>query len=267
MNTTPDGRQVAQENETAVLRALHRYGWLRTRDLAVLVWHGFARLPLGRHPSLAPAKATDTAIRMAQRTLARMRRQRLVLTSQAPNGSRIHALSERGARILQGLGVPASSGKDMMRDYHASYFLHRCIANEAAISATMAGYRVSTEREIAQGRWLGGIEGIERKKPDVLVRSGAAAWWVEVERSHKNRHDYARLLYWLKTIWQNTPRPGDAAPLCEDTVLRQVVFICTKAFAKKLTGDLQSAGWTEEQMASRLRFETLLYSFEAISFF
>ncbi|SMF52433.1 hypothetical protein [Pseudogulbenkiania subflava] len=267
MKTPPDGRLVAQKNETAVLRALHRYGWLRTRDLAVLVWHSFTRLLLGRHPSLAPLAATDTAIRMAQRTLARMRRQRLVLSTNAPNGSRIHALSERGARVLQGLGVPATTGKDLVRDYHAAFFLHRCIANEVAISATMAGYRVSTEREIAQGRWLGGGNGIAGKKPDVLVRSGAMAWWVEVEHSHKNRNDYAKLLRWLVAIWQNTPRPGEAAPLHEDVTLRQVVFICTKAFAKKLTADLQEQGWSAEQVASRLRYEASLYSFEAIAFF
>lgn len=267
MKTPPDGRQIARKNETTVLRALHRYGWLRTRDVALLVWHSPARLLLGRHPSLAPLAATDTAIRMAQRTLARMNRQRLVLSTNAPNGSRIHTLSEAGARVLQGLGVRAATGKDMMRRYHAAFFLHRCIANEVAISATMAGYRVSTEREIAQGRWLGGMDGIAGKKPDVLVRSGATAWWVEVERSQKNRNDYAKLLQWLISIWQNTPRPGEDSPLHEAVTLRQVVFICTKVFAKKLTKDLNEQGWSAEQVASRLRFELSLYSFEAIAFF
>lgn len=267
MKPQPDGRLVAQANDHAMLRALHRYGWLRTRDLATLVWQGRTKAMAGASPGLAPVAALPTAIRMAQRTLVRLRRQRLILSTNAPNGSRIHSLSERGARVLQGLGVPASTGKDLMRDYHAAFFLHRCVANEVAISATMAGYRVSTEREIAQGRWLGGVDGIAGKRPDVLVSLGQMAWWVEVERSHKNRNDYTKLLRWLVAIWQSSPRPGEVATLHEAMTLRQVVFICTKVFAKKLTADLQQQGWSAEQVASRLRFEVSLYSFEAIAFF
>mgnify|MGYP000853832867 FL=1 len=43
--TNKDGRAIARENEVRVLRALHRFGWLRTRDLAVLVWQRWARSP------------------------------------------------------------------------------------------------------------------------------------------------------------------------------------------------------------------------------
>lgn len=267
MEKRQDGRLIAQANETNVLRALHRFGWLRTRDLACLVWQAWAKSPAKGEPSLTPPQANRSDIRMAQRTLARLREHKLILTSKAPNGSLIHALSEKGARALQALGVPAATGKDQLRDYHAAYFLHRNIANEVAISGILAGYRVATERETAQGLWLGGMKGILGKKPDVLLRSGGLAWWVEVERSRKNQKDYAKLLRWLDAIWKPNARLGEPAPLTEQVQLRQVVFICTAAFAKKLAADLQAKGWSPEQFLARVRCETLLYSFEAISFF
>ncbi|MGF6858352.1 hypothetical protein [Paraburkholderia sp. CI3] len=203
---------------------------------------------------------------MAQRTVARLREQRLILTTQAPNGSLIHALSERGARALQSFGIAASSGKDLVREYGAAYFLHRSIANEVAISGIIEGYRAATERETAQGRWLGGMTGIRGKKPDVLLRAGNLVWWVEVER-RKNQRDYARLLDWLDAIWQTSKRPGEPALLLNDVRLMQVIFVCSEVIARKLANDLAGRGWSKELLASRIRFETSLYSFKAILHF
>ncbi len=89
-----DGRITARENEIRVLRALHRCGWLRTRDLAALVWQDWARNPAGE-PSLKPPTSTASGLRMAQRTLRRLRDKRLVLSSHAPDGSIIYALAAR----------------------------------------------------------------------------------------------------------------------------------------------------------------------------
>lgn len=266
MSTPKDGRQIANDNETHVLRALHRFGWLRTRDVACLVWHNMAKAPAKGGPSLAPPMAKPSAIRMAQRTLARLRQRKLILTTDAPNGSLIHALSERGARALQGLGVAANTGKDLLRDYHAAYFLHRNIANEVAISGMLEGFRVATERETAQGRWFGGMEGIMGKKPDVLLRAGDAVWWVEVER-RKNQRDYARLLQWLDAVWCRGTRLGEPAKLADGVQLQQVVFVCSATIANKLAKDLQARGWGADQIASRIRFETSLYNFKTILFF
>ena len=51
---TKDGRALARENELNVMRALHRFGWLRTRNLAALVWQRWARNP-AEVPSLCQA--------------------------------------------------------------------------------------------------------------------------------------------------------------------------------------------------------------------
>src|SRR5690606_15462203 len=100
MMSKKDGRQIARENELRILRAMHRFGWLRTRDLASLCWRRWASKPSAT-PELGPVIPTKSAIRMAQRTLRRLRDGRLVITAKAPDGSSIYALSEGGARQLK----------------------------------------------------------------------------------------------------------------------------------------------------------------------
>ena len=263
--TDKDGRAIARENEVRVLRALHRFGWLRTRDLAVLVWQRWARSPAGE-PDLKPPVPTDAGLRMAQRTLKRLRDKRLVLSSRAPDGSVIYALAEAGARALQQIGVAATTGKNLMRSFSSAHYRHRCIANEIAVGSILVGYRVSTEREIAQGLWLGGEDGIAGKKPDVLIRSGDTVWWVEVERSRKNAKDYARLLQWLGAVAQDAFRATGPVLLGEKVCWGKLVFICTPSFQAKLTRDLIAAGWKKIHLDTLLSFKTSLYKFGDISF-
>ncbi|WP_324780543.1 replication-relaxation family protein [Thiobacillus sedimenti] len=262
-----DGRALARKNESNILRALHRFGWLRSRDLAVLVWRSWRSQPPKAGPSLTPLEPTASSLRMAQRTIRRLRDKRIVLCAQAPDGGVIYGLAESGARLLQRLGVPAKSGKDMMRRYSSQHYLHRCIANELAISAIVDGFRVATEREIAQGLWLGGSSGVFGKRPDALVRDGRRAFWIEVERSRRNQADYQKLLDWLKRIWTGNGNIWQPAPLTDGVELARVVFICTPTFASRLKEDLKHLGWSDELIDHRVSFESLLYSFKAISFF
>ena len=261
-----DGRDIAVDAQTEVLRLLHRFGWLRTKDLASVTGRALPKAAPKAGPELQSPAPTRADIRRTQRHLVALREQRLILSTQAPNGSIIYALSERGARVLQGLGVTASTGKDLLRSYHAAYFLHRNIANEIAVAAMRQGFRVSTEREIAQGRWLGGVDGIHGKRPDVAVRAGSDCWFIEVERSHKNRTDHEHLLRHLTMTWANV-RLGELARVGSDNWLRRVVFVCTPGFAKKLTSDLLACGWSPDELAARVLFETSLYSFRNISFY
>lgn len=263
--TMKDGRAVARENEVRVLRALHRCGWLRTRDLGALVWRRWARQPAGE-PSLTPAIPTAAGMRMAQRTLKRLRDKRQVLSSRAPDGSLIYALAEGGARLLQELGLAAASGKDLMRTFSTAHYRHRCISNSVAISAIVEGYRVSTEREVAQGAWLGGEAGIAAKRPDVLIRGNDRVWWIEVERSRKNDADYARLLAWLQAVKQDIARPSGASLLGANLRWGKVVFVCTVRFRHRLSRDLIAAGWSESMLAQFILYSTDLYGFEDINF-
>lgn len=263
--TARDGRAVAQENDLRVLRALHRFGWLRTRDLAALTWQRWARSP-AEAPSLEPLVPTASWLRMAQRTLRRLREKRQVLSARAPDGSLIYSLAEAGARLLQQIGVAAATGKDQLRTFSTAHFRHRCIANEIAISAIVGGYRVATEREIAQGLWLGGESGIAGKRPDVLIRGDGRVWWIEVEKSRKNAKDYSRLLQWLSAVLKDQLHPGSSPLLGDRLAWGKIVFICTRAFATKLQRDLIQGGWSQGQINSLLSLQTALYRFEDITF-
>lgn len=241
------------------LRALHRFGWLRTRDVAALVFSRWASRPAAT-PSLAPIVATGSGIRMAQRTLRRLKEARMVLNTLGPDGSTLYALAEAGTRALQAMGIAAASGKDAVRGISPAYFQHRCIANEVAIAGIVQGLRVSTEREIARGHWAGGEVGILGKKPDVLWRDRDAWTWVEVQRSRHNARDYALLLGWLAAM----AHPG--AQIAAGATLRRIVFVCTAAFEAKLRRDLAAKGMESILTGGRLTFERSLYNFETIRF-
>jgi len=260
-----DGRVQARENEIRVLRALHRFGWLRTRDLAALAWQRWARSPTNE-PGLKPPMSTASGLRMAQRTLKRLREKRQVLRSQAPDGSLIYALAEAGARALKQIGVAAVTGKDQARSFSSAHYRHRCISNEIAVGAIVEGFRVATEREIAQGLWLGGDNGVAGKKPDVLLRGHGQVWWVEVERSRKNGKDYAGLLKWIGMVGRDAFRQSGPELLSDGLRWGKVLFVCTTAFRDRLCRDLVAAGWKKIHIDTLISFEVSLYKFEDISF-
>jgi hypothetical protein len=263
---TQDGRALARKNESNVLRALHRFGWLRSRDLAVLVWRSWRSQPPKAGPSLAPLTPSASGLRMAQRTIRRMKERRLVLSAKAPDGGVLYGLAESGARLLQRQGVPAKSGKDLVRGYSSQHYRHRCVANEVAISGIVEGYRVATEREIAQGLWLGGSAGVSGKRPDVLLRDGHRAYWVEVERSPRNKAGTQQLQTWLSAV-AGSGNSWQAPRLTDGVELARVIFICTPAFANRLKQDLKRLGWSDELIAARILFEPSLYSFQVIAFY
>lgn len=263
--TARDGRTVAIENEIRLLRGLSRFGWLRTRDAAVLVWRRWARSP-ATAPDLAPQQPNASALRMAQRTLRRLRKQHAVLRSRAPDGSWIYALAAEGVRRLQSRGINAISGKDLIRTFSSSHYRHRCIANEVAISAIVQGYRVATEREIAQGLWLGGKDGVRGKLPDILIQHDGAIWWIEVERSRKNAVEYARLLSWLGHVGIDKFNVSRSLLLGQGRHWEKVVFVCTPVLQRQLVKDMTAAGWKQSYIRDLLGFCTELYQFEDIRF-
>lgn len=260
-----DGRIVAAENETRVLRALHRFGWLRTRDVAALLWLPWLKLPIGQ-PSFAPVAASAAGLRMAQYTLRRLTETHQVLRSRGPDGSVLYALAEAGARRLRLMGVPASSGKDIVRGFSSAYFRHRTVANQIAIAGIVQGFRVGTEREVAQGRWFGGASGIAGKKPDVLFIDRGNIIWVEVEKSAKRRADFALLVAWVAKVGNDARRPSGPVLLGGGLRWSRLVFICTPAFEAKLRRALAAAGWRPELLDAFASFVTTLYTFEDISF-
>lgn len=257
-----DGRQTARENEQRCLRALHRFGFLTTKQLAALCWQRWSFRPSGP-PDLGPAAATASALRMAQRTMRRLVDGRRVIVGRGPDGSRLYALSEGGARALKDAGVAAVSGKDLVRGFSAAYYRHRCIANQVAISGMRQGFRVSTDREIAQGLWLGGQAGVAGKRPDVLLRDdNRRVFWVEVEKSRKNAPEYRAFLVWLGKVLRDCNRREGSQLLGLGQSCGRLLFICTPAFESKLRRDLTALGWDQRQVDALACFHSALYSFE-----
>lgn len=260
--TKQDGREAARANDERVLKALHKFGWLRTRDIAALLWmprvkregHGF---------QVVRIEVSPTARRMAQRTLRRLRQQHKVIWIQAPDGSTIYGLAEAGARELQNLGIPAKSGKDIIRRVSLSHYHHRRLANEVAVSALLQGYRASSEHEIATGKWLGGMDGVAGKKPDVVIRSGKDNWFVEVERSAANRRGYEAKISFILEVYPLGRAAGDPGELPDGHKLRQVVFVANPAFVARVCNDLRGAGWAEEMINKRVHSVPSLYVTQA----
>jgi hypothetical protein len=236
---------------------------LRTRDVCALTRTVWSRSATGE-PSLKAPEMTTSGLRMTQRTLRRLAEARQVLHTQAPDGSRIYALAEAGARRLQALGIAATTGKDMVRAFSSAHFRHRTIANSIAIGGIADGYRVSSEREISQGRWIGNADGIGGKKPDVLLRADKQIFWIEVERSRKNARDYAKLLAWLKVVADDAK--GESKLLGDGLKWGKIIFVCTPAFRSKFTRDLVAAGWKKSALDAFITFSTELYRFEDIVF-
>lgn len=257
-----DGREVARLTDLRVLKALYKYSFLRTRDLAVLLFQKARSLKRAEFQPV-PIIVDGTAWRMTQRSLARLRRDRLVVWGDAPDGSLIYALSEAGARLLEGLGIPAKSGKESIWRVSQSHFHHRRLANEMAIVASVTGYRVKTEHEIAAGLWFGGTEGVKGKEPDFVVLDGQDVYFGEVERSRRRKSDSEKLFSFLLEVFGASSTTNGPVPLGGGYMLRKVVFVCGSAFMKRLSSSLKEAGWTDEMITSRLTFVQCLYPTEA----
>lgn len=188
---TPDGRITAQQNELDTLTYIHRFGWLRSRDLAALIWHD--------------SKHIESGIAMAQRTLRRLKKAGQILTRIAPDGASVYALSESGARRLGDYcGTIARSGKDLLREL--GNYQHRCNANLFAIQQINAGRNVWTEREIQAN--LAPIKVVTHKIPDGLVdvtdglyaEGTLALAWLESERGYKKNSDFYKMMTFIYKI-------------------------------------------------------------------
>lgn len=176
--SSQNGQILAIHNELQILSLLQRFGWLRTRDLAELIWHKSA--------------SANSATVMAQRTLKRLKDSVQVLNRLAPDGATIYALSQSGARRLgEETGIDARSGKDLIREL--GNYEHRCLANLFAINRIHAGQKIWTEREIQANK--APIKSILRKVPDCLIELGDGTLaWVEIERGYKKLVDFNKML-------------------------------------------------------------------------
>lgn len=184
-NKPLDGRITATQNELDTLAYLDRFGWLRSRDLAALIW--------------GDSKSTESAMSMAQRTLKRLKDTGQILHRTAPDGATVYALAIPGVKRLgEERGIDARSGKDLVREL--GNYEHRCLANIFSIHQLKAGNRVWTEREIQTNQ--APIRAIKNKIPDGLVDISSpidadgtlVLAWGEIERGYKKKSDFNKMM-------------------------------------------------------------------------
>lgn len=189
--TKPDNRETAAAHELFCLRQLHRFGWLRSIDLAAL-WPG----------------PTASARRMVQRTLKRLLAQREVLTADLPSRVPVYALAQHGAERLRGYDAEcfdtARSGADLLRNLkEGGDWQHRCLCNELIIWAQRmtdgSDYPMSwyTERDVLAGRTPGGwgqAQFLSRRADGIAVLADTEVLWLEVERTSKPARSHQRLM-------------------------------------------------------------------------
>lgn len=260
------GIEIALANEIEVLKALHKFGWLRSKDLACLIWQKKDKRFSNREPEFCKPVSSPSGLRMSQITIKRLKDKKLILSATTPDNSHIYALSQKGANHLNTVGIDTVSGKDLLRFFSFEQYRHRVISNEMIISGKLQGFKVFTEREIAQNKWHFDKAGYLGKKPDCLIQNKEYAWWIEVERSRKNQKDYAFLLKWLNAVFVSCKRPHEKPSLTSQISLQKVVFVCSPVFERKLNSDLIKLGWSDDQVQFRLIFLTSLYKLRTISF-
>lgn len=130
----------------------------------------------------------------------------------------------------------------------------------------LQGFKVFSERQIAQNKWLFNENVYYGKKPDCLIQNRNYAWWIEVEKSRKNQKDYQALMKWLNDVHQECKRPHEKPELKPGLEIHKIVLICSPVFEKRLINYLLKAGWDKDRINLRLIFFKSLYSFRQTYF-
>lgn len=183
--TKRDSKLVADEYDRAVLEALHRFGWLPTRDLSTLIWP--------RHQGTSCAKRSLARLRRAgyiAQTATQVTRGRggAVIADRAPDGAVISVLTEAGAAFLRAnRELPAVPGEHLLPGFAATY-RHRCLSNQFVIdwlkkNAETSG-TICTEYEIATRRSvLNRKDGCDGDKiADAFIVQDAPNSWLAARR-------------------------------------------------------------------------------------
>lgn len=160
-----DNKITSTQNRLSILQWLHRFGWLTSRQISELVW-------------------TDkkSALAMAQKTIASMLENKLIIKRKLETGSEAILLSSKGASLLNSeLNVKAVSGAKLQ----LGNAVHRCASNWYLIQEIQNGNKnFFTEFEIQSGKV--NFKNAYGKVPDGLVITDFGVVWLEVENAWKN---------------------------------------------------------------------------------
>lgn len=176
--TQIDCRLTAEKNDLQVLRELHQFGWLTTRQIARLVW-----------PGMKQSK------RMAQRTLSRLIKARMVVLRELKYNVRAYVLSVKGAAFLRKNGVTnaysrGGTGLSLEKPYHRAISNDYMIDKKLEIAKSVGNHLMGifTEHEIQRqlSPRLTHPQNDSLFLPDGLTFQGGDYSWIEVENASKS---------------------------------------------------------------------------------
>lgn len=179
----------AARNQELVLRALARFGWLPSKQLAAFGW------------------PNDKTARCCDRALAALRKLGMVrYKTRVSDKTRMFALTEIGvAYVSEEYGVAAVYDKEFAKRVEGQ-FEHRALSNASCVwwkkSGGESGAAYFTEYEVVKGvAPLHSVKGKDFEKiPDALFMFDSEyakkkrLVWVEVERGHKKDVDQDTLV-------------------------------------------------------------------------
>lgn len=211
----PDNRQVAEQNEIAVLKLVRDFGHLRRIEIARGVW---------------PRSSLAVAEKMAKRTVRRLLEKGLLYERPNSLGGRSLVLSARGVSHLRANGIDAQDGYELS-SVAGPHFFHRTLGTRYLIERAARGDHVYGEYALQKnfgpiGR--GELRDRFLKLPDgIVLTPGAkrgydakiiAADWIEVESSYKPENELGRIfeIAWQVGSWLNT---------AETVLLDRVLFV------------------------------------------
>jgi hypothetical protein len=178
MNTAISPRRKGAEHDKMALIWLHRAGWLRPRELGLLLWPG-----------------DKNAITYGERLVRKMKKNGMVLARELPEqAGQAVVLAAGGVRLLGTHDIAATSGKDIgdmvnNRWVPPATWRHDLMAIGVLCKFRELGYEVFPEREIRMnhGETVEFAGKTLDKIPDGLARhEDGRCVWIEVENAKKS---------------------------------------------------------------------------------
>jgi hypothetical protein len=167
-----DKRITGEQNKIAILKWLHKFGWLNSKQLAELIW-----------------KNKSTGLAMAQRTVASMVESKLILKRKLSTGAEAILLASKGAAMLNAeFNIKAVSGAKLQLGNPE----HRCASNWHLIQELENCNAIITEYEIQTGKVP--MAHCHNKMPDGLVLTDYGVVWLEVENAWKNLKEREKIV-------------------------------------------------------------------------
>lgn len=225
-----DNKITGEQNRLAILKYLNIFGWLNSKQISELLW-----------------KNKKSGLAMAQKTIASMLENKLIIKRKLDTGSEAILLSSKGASLLNSeFNVKAVSGAKLQ----LGNAVHRCASNWYLIQEIHNGNKIISEFEIQSGKV--NFKNSYGKVPDGLVITDFGVIWVEVENAWKNINEREKIVQFCSNTLSHNSLMEE---LWADNFLFRVKVVAitpysAEAIVRTFTKDFQDGLITETALQS-----------------